>query len=264
MSPSKFLPPIICIMILTCPAPAGIRSAGKYCGVVVFDRWDSCILYSGVYVMYISEGTKEKLREYSGKAVEIDAKRVSQPFNPGDGLITELTYLRPAPAGQNWDSVSGLTLRVTSDFKDGDRPSFVISLANSGKEDVKIDGNRLAPTLLAKAAKPLPLLQVADGQSYALLTRQSINAGEREPGTDARRSKTMPFFWQIDRAMSGNVVLRPGAERHVRITFDLPAGQYDFLAGYGGGVHAHKGLNSNLVAFDVDDKGGKLVMINRK
>src|SRR6266853_6150883 len=122
MSTSKVLPSIICMMILTCPAQAGIRSAGKYCGVVVFDRWDGCILYSGVYVMYISEGSKEKLREYSGKAIEIDAKKVSQPINPGDGLITELTYLRPAPAGQNLDSVSGLSLRVVPDFKDGDKP----------------------------------------------------------------------------------------------------------------------------------------------
>ena len=72
---------------------AGIRSTGKYCGVAVFDRWDGCTLYSGAYVMYVSEKTKEGLRKYAGQAVAIDAKEVDQPHNPGDGLIGKFEYL---------------------------------------------------------------------------------------------------------------------------------------------------------------------------
>jgi hypothetical protein len=34
---------------------AGIRGPGKYHGVVFYDRWDNCYLFSGVYLMYISE-----------------------------------------------------------------------------------------------------------------------------------------------------------------------------------------------------------------
>jgi hypothetical protein len=49
--------------------------------------------------------------------------------------------------------------------------------------------------------------------------------------------------------------LKPKEKRTVTITFDLPEGEYDFLAGYGGGVHAGKGIASNLVAFDVSPKG---------
>jgi hypothetical protein len=62
---------VLCILslCLSLPCRAGLRGPGKYCGVVVFDRWDSCTLYSGVFLMYISEGEKEKLRRYSGLAV---------------------------------------------------------------------------------------------------------------------------------------------------------------------------------------------------
>jgi hypothetical protein len=31
-------------------AHAGLRGPGKYCGVVVFDRWDTCFLLSGPYI----------------------------------------------------------------------------------------------------------------------------------------------------------------------------------------------------------------------
>jgi hypothetical protein len=42
---------------------------GKNSGLVVFDRWGGSILYSGIYVMYVSESTKEKLREHIGKSI---------------------------------------------------------------------------------------------------------------------------------------------------------------------------------------------------
>ena len=46
---------------------AGERGSGKYSGVVIFDRWGGCTLYSGIYVMYISEGVKEQLRPEAGR-----------------------------------------------------------------------------------------------------------------------------------------------------------------------------------------------------
>lgn len=262
MSLLKTLPAIICMILLVVPAQAGERGPGKYSGVVVFDRWDGCILYSGIYVMYISERTKEKLREYVGKAIQIDAKKVSQLINPGDGLITDLAYLRaPPPVARNWVSLSGLTLRAVADFKEGEKPTVVISLANTGKEEVKIFGSELAPTLLMKAATP----DVADGPSFALVTRQAFISGGSEPRTTGSGlTKNGPYGWQIDKAVPVTFVLKPGEERRVRISFELSAGEYDFLAGYGGGVHEDQGLASNLVAFDVGVNGGKLVMVKRK
>src|SRR5712672_3470093 len=63
---------------------AGLRGPGKYCGVVVFDRWDTCFLLSGHFITYISDSVKNQLRPYEGKAMQIDALEVSQLQNLGD------------------------------------------------------------------------------------------------------------------------------------------------------------------------------------
>jgi hypothetical protein len=68
-------------------AHAGLRGPGKYCGVIVFDRWDTCFLLSGHFITYISDGVKNELRPYTGKAMQLDALEVSQPRNPGDALV---------------------------------------------------------------------------------------------------------------------------------------------------------------------------------
>jgi hypothetical protein len=87
---SRSLRATFCAGVLTAAvvAPmlvAGIRGPGKYNGVVFYDRWDNCYLFSGVYLMYVSDRVKENLRSYSGRSIEIDAKEVHQPINPGDG-----------------------------------------------------------------------------------------------------------------------------------------------------------------------------------
>jgi hypothetical protein len=41
----------------------------------------------------------------------------------------------------------------------------------------------------------------------------------------------------------------------VRIVFHIPPGKYQFLFGYGGGVHEEKSMASNPVSFDVNARG---------
>ena len=71
-------------LLLSCSLPftglCAIRGPGKYSGVVIFDRLDGCHLYSGAYVMEISEKVKEKLRPFVGQAMLIDAEEVFQVF----------------------------------------------------------------------------------------------------------------------------------------------------------------------------------------
>lgn len=74
---------------------AGLRGPGKYCGVVVFDRWGTCFLLSGPYITYISEAVKDELRPFEGKAMQVDASDVFQPMNPGDALIRNIKSLVP-------------------------------------------------------------------------------------------------------------------------------------------------------------------------
>jgi hypothetical protein len=66
------------IVILPCIVAAvstfgSARGPREYSGVVIFDRWGVCHLYSGVYLMEISEKVKASLRPFQSKAVRVNA-----------------------------------------------------------------------------------------------------------------------------------------------------------------------------------------------
>lgn len=241
---------------------AGIRSPGKYCGVVIFDRWDGCTLYSGIYVMYISEKVKEGLRQHVGKPVQIDAKDVYQPGNPGDGRIGKFEYLGAAPENRNSAKLERLRLKSSVKVGDAGQTIASITIENSGKNPVRLFSQELALTLLMKRKT-----YVSDGPSFALVTRQSFEIGSSTPRWEGRGiSAGTPYSWTIGKgnALPHDFTLAPKEKKQIDIQFDLPDGQYDFLCGYGGGVHESRCLSSNLVAFDVEDGKAKVVEIKNR
>ena len=228
---------------VTCPA--GERGPGKYTGVVVFDRWDGCMLYSGIYVMYVSENIKEELRPYAGNAIQIDATDVYQPINPGDGLIKACKYLGPISEGiRSWVTVDGLRLQCTVKANSNGQPVATIIVDNNGSRPVRLLTDELALTLLTKgdANEWTPY----DGPSFAMITRQSFQIGEGDP-------RWHDTHWSIgkENALPDQIMLGPDERKTIDIVFDLPDGEYDFLCGYGGS--GDKGLASHLVGFNVSD-----------
>lgn len=246
---------------------AGIRSPGEYCGIVIFDRWDGCTLYSGIYVMYISEKVKEGLRKYAGQPVQIDAKEVSQPENPGDGLIGKFEYLGKAPADRNWVKAEGLHLESSITVGKDGKAIATITIENKGADAVKLFSQELAFTLLVKKNGKEGILGVSDGPSFALITRQSFEIGTDEPrwkGEGIAWGTT--YSWTIgkENALPHEFTIESKARKEIRIAFDLPDGEYDFLCGYGGGVHEGQCVASNLSAFDVKEGKTKVVEIKSR
>jgi hypothetical protein len=246
------------MLVLATVCGAAIRGPGKYCGVVTFDRWGGCILYSGVYVMYVSEAVKEPLRAQAGKAVQLDATDVFQPWNPGDGLIRKFTLLGPAPEGTDYVVTAGVTLSARAAFKDGEAPAVVIRAQNTGDAPVTLYMEELAPTLLTTRGErdwgP------ADGPYAAVLTRQAFRVAEemRMKGGNDRWAWTV----KSPEKLEPTVTLPAKGSFEITLTYAVPPGEYDFIAGYGGGVHASRCVASNLVAFDVGADGkGKLVAV---
>lgn len=234
---------------------------GKYYGVVVFDRWDGCILYRGIYLTYISEAVKEQLRPHARQLVEINATDVFQPVNPGDGRIRKFKYLRPYQTKEKF-TVAGIKMRSFPAFKDGERPSVIMELLNTSEQDREILSEELAPTLLTKQPLRLMELSPSDGPSVALLTRRSIENIARYGGSGSGVARGIPYSWSLAKedAPPRKFVLKPGEKKQIRITFDLPEGEYEFLCGYGGGHYGRKCIASNLIHFDVGkDSNGKIV-----
>jgi len=255
-------------LLLSCCLPfaglCGTRGPGKYSGVVVFDRWDGCHLYSGVYVMEISEKVKEKLRPFAGQAMLINAEEVYQPMNPGDGLITKLQVIGPPEEPVTTTgfglppAVEGLSLKAIPNFGAQGGDELIVRLTNTGRSTRTIDTNALAPTLLAKK-QGSECLQSSDGPSYAAVTRTDVNFMRSQPAGGSCLVKgsgtTVEMSVLPGVAITARFDLAPGQSIEVPLRFSLSVGEYQFLAGYGGGVHEVRALASNLISFDVDKAG---------
>lgn len=244
---------VLIVCVETISTYAGIRGPGKYCGVVVFDRWDTCFLLSGPYITYISENVKEKLRPYTGKPMQVDASDVFQPMNPGDGLIRKYEILGPAPDTHRWVTLEGLELAAESDFSFHGSPAFLIEIRNVGSTAVKIASSEIGPALMGSG--PASPFRASDGRSEAVFTRgnlvnssswEYIVDGLKRSGSYAIDPRTRP---------PEHFELKPGESMKARITFKIPPGQYQLIFGYGGGVHEEKSLASNSISFEISEDG---------
>jgi hypothetical protein len=144
---------------------AGIRGPGKYSGVVIFDRWDTCFLLSGPYITYISGKVKENLRAYKNQSMQVDASEVLQPINPGDGLIQKYTIVGPAPEDSSRQGIEGIRISIESDFDRDRTPAFLITIKNSSDKPVQIDSGEIGLALLG--LKIDPSFNPSDGKSMA-------------------------------------------------------------------------------------------------
>jgi hypothetical protein len=231
-------------------ANAGIRSPGKYSGVVIFDRWDGCILFSGVYLMYVSERVKDQLRSYEGQAIQLDALEVIQPTNPGDGLIRKLKILGPALPSKSPFTFDGIRIDAQPVAVDGVRTAIELTVTNETDRAAKIDTSEIGFVILSE--KVVGAETPSDGPSTAVITRTNVFIGEGTwgLGTDERvysYSYMIPESLRLPRTFE----LIPHASRSTQIRFELPAGHYQFFAGYGGGVHESKLNISNPVSIEL-------------
>ena len=250
----------IALLLAATSSSGGILPPGKYNGVVIFDRWDGCHLYTGVYQMEISQKVKESLRPYSGKAVLIDAQEVYQPMNPGNGLITKLKVLGP---GENTippntippPTVEGFSLHSIPSFSQQGYDELIIELRNDTNSPREIDTDALGPTLLKKGSG---CFSPADGPSYPILTNWSVSFMHQAPQQAGCQVKGKPIVARASLApgfsISRKSDLDPGQSIEIPIRFELSPGEYEFLAGYGGSYHGLS-LASNVVDFDVDNTG---------
>jgi hypothetical protein len=254
----------LCVMLCTVLCEAEIRAPGKYCGVVIFDRWDGCILYDAVYVSYISEKTKEGLREHTGQAVLIDAKKVYQPMNSGDGRIDQFEYLGTAPEELNFARLKGIHLESSINVCESGKAVATITLENRETEPAELFSRELALTLLMMIPASERKLSAADGPSIALITRQRFEIGDSSPRWQSHGIKEgKSYSWTIEKenALPHTFTLAPGERKLINVQFDLPDGEYDFLCGYGMGSQESSCLASNLSAFNVEEGQAKVMEI---
>jgi hypothetical protein len=253
------------LCLLAATAIGGIRGPGPYAGTVIYDQWDTCYIYSGSYVMYIAGKEKERLRKYAGRSILIDATEVNQPMNPGDGLITEFKYIGPAEVKENLPQVDGLRLDVRQILETPKRLRLELRIENQSARIVGVETSEIAPTLFGERFED-DVFSPSDGKSDAKITRCNLEDANRWRNEQRLTSKdsnvkpiklTRKFSVQVEdiHSLPKSFQLAAGEKRLFVISLGVPPGKYDFLFGYGGGVHEGKGLASNVISFSVDERG---------
>ncbi len=246
--------------LLTLTALGAVRGPGKYNGVVIFDRWGGCHLYSGAYVMEISESVKELLRPYANQPVLIDAKDVYPAMDPGDGLIRKFEMLGPSEEARSVKFgqpplLDDLGLKVFANFAAPSGPELILELHNSGAAKRAVDIEALGPTLLSKK-HGLECINPSDGPSFVAVTHTNVNFMHQHPAGYTclvnGKGRTVRMWLPPGIAVPKTFDLEPGQSIEVPLQFELSAGEYEFLAGYGGGTHQARTLASNRIAFDID------------
>ncbi len=230
----------------------------------MFDRWGGAHLYSGAYVMEVSETVKDLLRPYANQSVLLEAKQVLQPINPGDGLIKKLAVLGPSveTITANFGGpalLDDLSLKAVANFSIASGPELIIELRNTGTVKRSVNMDALGPTLFAKKQGPECLLSPSDGPSFVAVTRTSIDFLQQHPAGNQclvnGRGRTVSVWLAPGVAVPKAFDLEPGHSIDVPLRFELSEGEYEFLAGYGGGVHQARTLVSNRIAFNVSEEG---------
>ena len=238
---------------------AGTRGPGKYSGVVIFDRWDTCFLLSGPYITYVSNEVKEGLRAYRNQAIQIDASDVMQPINPGDALIRKYRIIGPALEDSREPAVEGIHISIENDFDRDHATAFLITIENLSNVPVQIDSTTIGPALLGpKDDSPF---NPSDGKSMAWITRCDLSASPNWSRTITVNHRTVSAGYSIDPNDNESIrfTLNPGESKQIHINFHLPSGRYQFLVGYGGGVAVGKSLASNAISFQVDSDGSAVL-----
>jgi hypothetical protein len=234
---------------------ASLRGRGRYCGVVIFDRWDTCLLLSGHYITYVSDNVKEDLRPYRGQAMQVDASEIRQFSNPGDALIGKYTIIGPATKDSQEQATEGVRVSIKPDF-DRDRAiAFLIMIKNLADSPIQIHSDTIGPTLLGLKSENI-MGDPSDGRSTAWITRGNlVTLSSWRSTIDHHPTISVSYSIDANSKLPERFNLNPGESKQVRVMLKVPAGPYQFLVGLGGGVHEGRSVASNAISFHVDSDG---------
>lgn len=261
------------ILLSATAALAGIRGPGKYSGAVVFDRWDTCYIYDGVWLMYVAEKEKGRLREYEGRHVEVYAKEVVQPANPGDGRIMEFDLLSASGPETGTPRHKALSITAEPLFEPGRRPRFALAVENRGGEDLKVRQASITPTLLGEKDE-FDDFSPSDGKSEARITRCGLDLAKlfrkersvtftKPGGQEATLTKRYAFEVEDAQSLPEDILIPAGRTARVVIALEVPPGTYDFLFGCDIGILESRRIASNIVSFQAAEGGVTTLLDNR-
>lgn len=265
----------LCVVVAACLAlscrvgRAEILGPATYHGYFARDRWGRNVFHLGPYHLFVSDDVAKTLAEHAGKPLEVEVTRMSQPRNPGAGMI--MSVGRVAVKG----AASGLVLSARLNAPkvvEGEGVEFQLSVRNRSSAEITVDPRAFTVVLVTDTPFANSAIGYKDPEDraywYHRYTYGRIEfGGPRKPlrvacrefrlGWKAQdlisRGKGITLAKGI-RGRNGWTTFAPGAVLEVKHSIGtelLPDDYEAFFYGATGNLSHTPGPMSSRVSFDV-------------
>jgi hypothetical protein len=136
---------LFAILAATLSVQAGMLGPGTYDGYFNVTRWGNKVFHLGPYHFFVSDSAAQRLEKYRGIPLRLKVSKISQPMNPGAGMIQDFEEVT------TYDVASGLTLSATLKNDkplQGEGIQLTLSLRNDSEEPITIMPGTLAIALV--------------------------------------------------------------------------------------------------------------------
>ncbi len=139
---------VLWALVVLFAAPHGwseMLGPGTYHGYFNVTRWGQKVLHLGPYHLFVSDDAARVLEEYHGQPLQVEVSKLSQPINPGAGLIQDIEKVSVNGTAQ------GLVLSAAAESRivpKGEGVALHLRLTNSSKEPITIHPGTLAIVLV--------------------------------------------------------------------------------------------------------------------
>lgn len=252
---------LLALVLLAVPAPnpasAELIGPGSYHGWIVKDRWGEVALVQGVYRLVMAGEAKTKALEWLGKSVTVEVTKVGESGGDLDPQITEVSSIkavRPKHDG---------VMRIELQQPEIDPPilhqqHFDVYVRYTGTERFRLQCKRVK-VIVRRRGPPINLgkVELLKGEKDIWTC---LEAQDRQETPWGRAGASMDAL-EADKRIEQSLVLRaPGGEFesagaftfHADLMFELPPGEYEFVALLGDDNYSHAPTpRSRVTSFDV-------------
>ncbi len=242
------------------PAPdanAELIGPGTYQGWIVKDRWGEVALVQGVHRLVMSGDAKTKALEWLGKSVTVEVTKVGGSRGDFDPQITEVSSIKAARPKH--DGVMRIVLQQPEiDPPVPHQQHFDVYVRYTGKERFRLQCKRVK-VIVRRRGPPINLgkVELLKGEKDIWTC---LEAKDKHETPWVRAGASMDAL-EIDKRIEQSLVLRaPGGEfegtgaftYRADLMFELPPGEYEFVALLGDDNYSHAPTpRSRVTSFDV-------------
>lgn len=135
----------VTFLALTASARSEIIAPGTYRGYFTRTRWKQTVFHTGPYHLFVADSAQKTIKNAWNKPLEIEVTEMSQPINPGAGLIEKIGSVTESSAA------AGLKLTAklkASKVRQGEGIQLTLGLKNRADKSITIRASQLAVVLV--------------------------------------------------------------------------------------------------------------------